>query len=339
MLSLLAFFASSDRAATLFQLTPPRKAHERPDGIPDEGWAVVMKAGAAARHSSRVRFLMEVMQRVTLPADVEAPILLFCPKGLEWEVQMTEEQAAVSAALLRLEVEGVGGPGGRGGARCGTRRLPILARDCGTRQSGSGESWDAAIKEAVEILDRVLGGESRVSHGLEAELAPADWDSTPPEKRVLKVWPIPAVLVAAHYEFFEAECRRQLWALGDSTPDERPDGYWFEGVRGWSNDLVALTGPGPLAEQLAGELQDGEAAGEAWRRVGEWLLCPDGAVSIAEAGDRSKLWRQKQGPWGLVWVRNGVKAGEGAVPVPPIAEEAPTTETVVEVSTESTQVM
>ncbi len=304
---LLSFLSLTTTAADFFHIERPRRAPTRPDGVAEAGWQVVLRAGAAARHADRVRFILQILAAAlpdATPQDHADDEGVTASVGAADPVWFTTQQAATAAALLRLDERGVGGHGGLGvvSGACATCRIPLLARDIGTRQCGSGAVWDAAVTAAREALERGLGAIVELGTLFEAELNDG------------RVFTIPASVVASHGAFFAAECRRRLTDLGQ--PDAQNNPEWARDVRLWAGDLTALSGSGHLAARLAERLGDGETAG-GWRRVGGWLLCPDGAINAEEAlnTEGAQCWRRQESG---EWLRRDtwVTGGDGEVPVP-----------------------
>lgn len=124
------------------------EANARDAGIEGDALAFIASLGASERHAWRVG--------ATLRAALEAADSETYPTASE--DAEARQALAVAWALVALDIDGVGGPRGMGGAGGASGRMP-WARTLGKGrwQASDGRAWEAAAVEAREALVRALG--------------------------------------------------------------------------------------------------------------------------------------------------------------------------------------
>lgn len=282
-------------AAYALNIPEPERAPSRPEGVSPEAWGHVLQAGAARRHTSRVAFILNLLsEAIWVHPDGEVPS--GSPPTVTAEgVTFTRYQAAVAAAVLRLDHAGIGGAGGVGRDAGGfaSARIPLL--NCLPRhQQQTGGVWDGAVQSAISALEIALGERFQVGTGFEVENADQSTVFTPP-----------AAVIAACTPWFRAAAIRALRNL--ATPEVRDSmgaEEWERSLRLWSSDLDELEGRGDtIAARLSHEFP--RDMPEEPVRLGAWVISPAWVVlgatawcrELLDGGTRPRWTLQTDGLW------------------------------------------
>lgn len=295
-MSILDLFQCYDvrSAAHIMGARAPEDWLDRPSGVSDAAWSCVLGAVQTADSTlwmeRRVAFIVELLGEIPLKPDLYGDTSCFTETVSVGEGLLTRYQAAVGAALLRLDGEE-------------RERIPLL-RCLPPRGTAAGALWDAALVEAITIVEASLQAGS-------TDLTPESWECRLGQGLGVGFkfdgrqnhCPLPILVIASHTDCLRRQVER---VLARSALGGFPEDRWADCVRRWGEDLDALAGAGDYSHALPTRISE-------WFPrdlsepvlVGPWLVGPGSVTLPGVAGPWDRDALERASPLGLDRVAPG----------------------------------